>query len=1239
LDYVSEAFRRFAAARLINEKQKVNEIFIKSMLALPKSEKALLHLTGYLRSAGRYEDILNYLTADTLDHLLECTHSLTPVREKIDLGLDTALNLHRDGEIFRFAMETATLTSLHEGFDGKSEIRARISLNDYDGAVILAQRTVLKEDRLHLMAVIAKAKLSEGLEPEPEIREQIKQLHSEVDSTKLGARAVEIAGDLIATEPQLAIEMVEAAAKASGEGENVLDIAFAKLSFAVMFTQKSSNHSEVEKITEKIVNQEIKELVAGLSKLTGNSSAVEAIALSQTMKGTSEALFLLRQWAMANKTREDATEVLLYALEIAISATDYAPNATVWRELSTPIAFLVATDKIKQLVGMIDAQKTTVERLGPSEDVVRLQLNLVRAELQYDLNSASSRMVETYFYISQLQDISVKATCLGWLVATLMSADSKNLIDQREGVLSIAMTELEDNIRRLLQETGSHFESLSGVIGALAEAWPDKAFEVASSLNTQTRRDKALFLLFKVLSESTSGLPNIALFEKILCKIVAPFRIDESVNVLAALWTTTTKFKDLEEGQLIRMIMMSDLIHDSSHRCRAYANGIVLLKQLNTSSTLEFASALEKSLSKTWDSIDPLWIKRELGFDIANSLAGIALETARSYAAKAESLTFQERLTSRYAANTYIKTIELAIRAFPGLLTRNVQETTDWHSLEELIGCIPSFGEQAKLWADLAVRCHHARQNAYCQKVVAEHVRPLLNQVNQDNKRYYYSVMCHCAPALYSSHHRTTLDDIAHLPPIIQDIIYNSLVEAILYGRSNLDPYDPAPKGTTEPSYEEIIDILEILGLIEMDALIYHGIERLTNGLTDKHNRHKYSEQQKAEVARKIDLLIDSRFPSLNFINHDGYKIIGKAQAARIRVAKGYNWEDLFSAARNIPNKADVVYTLTIIACALPYKESARRKEILDECIRLIESFPSDVDRFELLETIARECWNVESSISKKAITLAMKVPILRDVGKSIEQKRRIIDLANKLDPELASSMASLLSDDPARSSLERTTREQLEFLNLKDRLLDPEQHIENLSGDECKDLPKAAWGLLGSLNANRIATVDTGRVRSILKKGSNFSLKDAYPVLCWAIENYRVRFSDTDQAATLLAPIFHAAIESSRLAMRVATHRAERTLVSKKAAAKSTHQESVIIPIGGREDGKRFIRNWFSKESFKYLKICDPYFGPDDLEILKVILSLQPNIKVQVLTSHKHQLQVLAGRVQESARIRPITT
>lgn len=1232
LDYVSEPFRRFAAERLSGEKYKVNEIFIKHMLALPQSEEALLHLPGYLRQAQRYEDILNYLSADTLDHLLECTHSLTPVREKIDIGLDTALHLNRDGEIFRFAMGKAALTSLYEGFDGKSEIQARISLNDYDAAVMLAQRTVLKEDRLHLMAVIAKAKLSQGLEPEPEIREQIKQLYSEVDATKLGPRAIEIATELIASEPQLAIEMVEAAAKASG-GKNVLDIAFAKLSLAVMFRPQlqESTSSEIEKITEKIGNQEIKELVAALSKRTVNSSAIEAIALAKTMKETSEALFLLRQWAMANKTREDADEVLIYALEIAISATDYAPNATVWRELSTPLAYLVATDKTKQLVGMIDAQKTTVERLGPSEDVVRLQLNLVRAELRYNLNSASSRIVETYFYISQLNDISIKATCLAWVVATLMSADNASAIDQREGVLDIATGDLETNIIILLNETAEHLDSLNGVITALAEAWPDKAFEVASKLNTQSRRDNALFQLFKVLTESTSGLQNISLFKKILDKIVAPLLIDESVNVLAALWTVPTKFINLEEGQLIRMIKMSNLIHDAYYRCRAYANGIVLLKHLNGSTYLKFTRELEERLSNTWDLIDPVWIKSELGFEIANTLAGIALELARDYAVKAEALTSQEVLGSLYAATTYTRTIELGIRAFAGLLPKNIAEEADWQSLEELIGCIPSFGERAKLWADLAVRCYFAGKSDYCQDIVNRHVRPLISQASKDDRRYYYHLIFNCAPALYFSHHRTTLDDIASLPQLIQDIVYDELVDTILYGKSGVDPCDSPPKWIHDPSYEEITDILEILGLIEKDTIIYHGIERLASGLTDKHRRDRYSGQQKAEIARKIETLIDSKLPSLNHIRHEGFKIIAKAQVARIRATKGRIWEDLVLEARKIPNKADVPYVLIVVACALPPKESGKRKDLLDECICLIEALPSAVDKIDLFELIAYQCWDVDSSISKKAITLAMKVSTQRYDGKSSDQKRRIVDLANKLDPEFASSLASLCDDDPARSNLKKTVREQLDFLQLKNKLINAEEHIEDLSRNECMDLPRAAWRLLGSLNADRISTVEAGRVRSILKKGSNFSLDDAYPVLCWAIENYKVRFSATDQAFTLLAPIFHSAVECSRFAIRVATHRVERNRVLRFSVAKAAHQESTIIPVGKREEGKRFIHNWLSKESIQYLKICDPYFGPDDLEILKVILSLQPHIKVQILTSYKHQRQVLADKAPES--------
>jgi hypothetical protein len=40
------------------------------------------------------------------------------------------------------------------------------------------------------------------------------------------------------------------------------------------------------------------------------------------------------------------------------------------------------------------------------------------------------------------------------------------------------------------------------------------------------------------------------------------------------------------------------------------------------------------------------------------------------------------------------------------------------------------------------------------------------------------------------------------------------------------------------------------------------------------------------------------------------------------------------------------------------------------------------------------------------------------------------------------------------------------------------------------------------------------------------------------------------------------------------------------------------------------------------YLTICDTFFGPEDLEILRLILALKPTIKVRILTSLKHQKQ-----------------
>ncbi len=51
-------------------------------------------------------------------------------------------------------------------------------------------------------------------------------------------------------------------------------------------------------------------------------------------------------------------------------------------------------------------------------------------------------------------------------------------------------------------------------------------------------------------------------------------------------------------------------------------------------------------------------------------------------------------------------------------------------------------------------------------------------------------------------------------------------------------------------------------------------------------------------------------------------------------------------------------------------------------------------------------------------------------------------------------------------------------------------------------------------------------------------------------------------------------------------------------------------------------LNSWFENEVKDYLIISDPFFGQEDLELLKLLNAVNPNCKVQILTSSGHQLK-----------------
>jgi hypothetical protein len=236
--------------------------------------------------------------------------------------------------------------------------------------------------------------------------------------------------------------------------------------------------------------------------------------------------------------------------------------------------------------------------------------------------------------------------------------------------------------------------------------------------------------------------------------------------------------------------------------------------------------------------------------------------------------------------------------------------------------------------------------------------------------------------------------------------------------------------------------------------------------------------------------------------------------------------------------------------------------------------------------------------------------------------QRAMLDFAYRIDPEHAAKLAAMADVDPARRSMRYSLQNRLDILNTTRALAEKPKTRQEFKEDE-EDYPQAAWRLLGQLNAGRIASKSQEDVRDYVSIASQMPVSDAYPILAWVIGNAVTRFAGTDQAASILRPIFEATLIASRIAGRMADH----NLRVVRAAFVGDRPSQIggssnLIRAGERDLAMSRIRVWLEQRVNEYLTICDPFFGPADLDVLKLILSIKPNIQVRILSSLKHQMQ-----------------
>ena len=253
----------------------------------------------------------------------------------------------------------------------------------------------------------------------------------------------------------------------------------------------------------------------------------------------------------------------------------------------------------------------------------------------------------------------------------------------------------------------------------------------------------------------------------------------------------------------------------------------------------------------------------------------------------------------------------------------------------------------------------------------------------------------------------------------------------------------------------------------------------------------------------------------------------------------------------------------------------------------------------------------------------ALRATAVDKRGSILAVQRDIIDFADRMSPDFAAELISLVDDDPARAAAKNSLNERMHVLSAKRQMQDVKSTSVPPEADRPQRYVEAAWLSLGEMNAGRSTPVQLQLLRSYVRVASSLSMSEGYPIIAWVLGNVIRRQVPIEEATRLLRPIFASTLLACNICSRMSARASILTArVSEASALAGTTRGTIIVREGERIQALTYLRRWLTEDASEYLKICDPFFGSEDLDILRLVLECNPRLRVQVLTSVKHQMQ-----------------
>lgn len=1204
----SSAQRTFIRSRLSAWETSVRSHVITTLLADPATPEATVYLPLELLNAGKHDELIKHLDPKHFLNLLATERSLHSIRYHASLGIEAAKVRENPTAELALSLIKSTATGLEFSIGFESQIEALIKLGSSEQALELASMAATSEERLHMLSIAANTlHQNEQLVPS-ELRVQIKALTADLSFEDLGDLGVEIACNLLPVDFDIATnimgEVLDGARRRidSARNEPTTDPLPSSL------RDSRERESEIKRSLDLLPQDQARRFADAIASTVDHFSHDKIVQFIKALEPSNK-ITVLARWLGQNLEHPNAFSIAEQALDIVLGEVSRTPRLQDLREIAELLPYLKNTGDREILANKIETQITLLGHQGTSEDYIRLWLLIYRVRFDTEPTEVELSLIDLFGEIDSLKEVSIKVTCWTWMLFNLSKFKGLDRLMKDVPLISDVTDKLSVAIDILLNETANHFAVTKPAIVALARTNIGEAVRLIERLNTQSARDNGYSELVRNIQSSTLNVPNLEIIARCLTLIRDnTIRSDAICSLLASILRKMRKenLPDLHSavGELWTHIKVAP------GRLQALVmTSRIALNEAPLSIDLE---AMTNEHIALWQQVLGDLVRIQIGYWVASEFASSQPVLAREWLSRSIEYEKSVNAASENINSALTCTLSLASRVVSYMDVRE----EEFSRIRSLIKEVREPEVQLRLWSRLGIRLHFAGKESVAKRIVTEHIEPMLNQSYPNNELVLDSMIANCAPLLYLVHPATATQAISRIGCEIQR--EGALVDIclVLLRRSPIgEPFDT--RGTFEfPINQSTInDILSILRDIRTDSEIWGVVEELSASIGADCNKSSIPRTAALNYLTTLQELVKKKLPDKYNIKHDGYLIACNAYILRSRakVSSGSvqksEWRSLFQRARLIANVSDrVVVTAMVGSCAVTSKAGSEVTDWIKDIRTDLENIPSDQDRVDRHDWVAQIVGSADKAACRALVTDALNLIVqLPETDDILKRQRSLLDLANTLDPKLGEQLIALNDTDEAR-------KERLKIERTR------QQHQLTLARNPCADevgkltdheLASVCWDNLARLNAGRITPRSIREFHLFHARASKMSIESASAVWHFVIES-SLRKRKSDKTPEFAQQLFDATCKASEVVFG---------LIGKVSTgtAQSKTLETGIIRNGDREEFIESVSAWARQQCDQIIRISDPYFGPDDIDLVKVIASSARNVKFRILTSKEH--------------------